>query len=162
MPRRRVDLFFIATFAGFAVTSFLFDRTAALDNISPCSSDPFARAIYWYSQQYDPLVGANPLWLRIMSSVSAFVMGPFYIYLVHGFLKQRNAIRIPSIVYAVVMLYSMLVHTAVELLGDLRPPNLIVFALVYAIYFVAPVLLVIRMRDRLPFGPPPGDPPADR
>jgi Mn2+/Fe2+ NRAMP family transporter len=89
-----------------------------------------------------------------MSGISAFVFGPLYLYFVHGFLQRRNTIRTPAIVYAVVMLYSMVVHIVVELWGDLPPPNLLVFAGVYAIYVIAPVLLLWRMRDARPFGEP--------
>jgi hypothetical protein len=147
-----LDAFFVATFVAFALTSFLFDRTAALDIVAPDSADPFARAVYWYGMKYDPLVAANPLFLQVMSGISAFVFGPIYLYLAHGILRRRPSIRIPAIAYAITMLYSMVVHLAVELFGDLPPPDLLVFTAVYAIYLVTPVLLLWRFRPRAPFG----------
>ncbi len=144
---RRIDAFFVVTFASFAATSFLFDRTAALDIVGPDSADPFARALYWYGVRYDPLVVANPLFLRVMSAISAFVFGPFYVWLVRGFLRRDERIRTPAVVYGWVMLYSMVVHVAVELWGELPPPNLPVFFGVYAMYVVAPALLLWRMRS---------------
>lgn len=148
---RRIDAFFVVTFASFALTSFLFDRTAALDIIGPDSADPFARAIYWYGVRYDPLVLENPLFLQVMSGISAFVFGPFYLWLVRGFVRRDERIRIPAIVYAWMMLYSMVVHLAVELWGELPPPNIPVFVGVYAIYVIAPVLLLWRMRGQRVF-----------
>lgn len=150
-PHRTLDAFLVATFAAFALTSFLFDRCAALDIVAPDSADPFARALWWYGQRYDPLVAANPLFLQVMSAISAFVFGPFYLYLCHGLLKARPQIRIPSIVYGWIMIYSMLVHVAVELWGDLPPPNLVVFWGVYLGYALAPALLLWRMREPDPF-----------
>jgi hypothetical protein len=150
-PHRSIDLFFVATFAGFAATSLLFDRTAALDIIGPDSIDPFARALYWYAIRYDPLVVENPLFLRLMSAISAFVFGPLYIYLAHGFWRQRARIRTAGLVYGWVMVYSMVVHIVVELWGELPPPNLVVFWLVYAIYLVVPILLLWRLRAQDPF-----------
>lgn len=152
-PRRTrlLDALLIATFASFALTSFLFDRTAALDIVGPDSSDPFARAVWWYGNKYDPLVAANPLFLQVMSGLSAFVFGPFYLYLCHGLWKRSPSVRVPAIAYAWTMLYSMVVHTAVELWGDLPPPNLLVFVGVYAIYGIAPALLLWRMREPDPF-----------
>jgi hypothetical protein len=151
--RRTLDAFFVATFVAFALTSFLFDRAGALDTVGPDSADPFGRALYWYGVRYDPLVAENPWFLQVMSAISAFVFGPIYLYLAHGFLKRREAIRLPAIAWAWVMLYSMVVHVAIELWGDAPPPSTLVFAATYAIYCVAPVLLLYRVRSSPIFGP---------
>ena len=148
-PRSRhtLDTFFIITFVAFAVTSFLFDRTGALDTIGPDSSDPFARAIYWYGVRWDPLIVANPLFLQVMSGISAFVFGPLYLILAWGLYHRRPWFRTPAVVWAWLMLYSMVVHVAVELWGDHPPPDLLVFVAVYAFYVVAPVLLLLHLRE---------------
>jgi len=129
----------------FAATSVLFDRAAALDWVGPDVVDPFGRALWWYGANFDPLVAENPLFLRIMSGLSAFVFGPFYFVLAWGVAKQRAWIRTPAIVYAGVMLYSMVVHIGVEVWCDTPPPNLAVFFATYAIYVVAPAVLLRRM-----------------
>ena len=139
-----------ATFLGFAATSFLFDRAAALDWVGPDVADPFGRALWWFAQRWDPLVGQNPLFLRVMSGISAFVFGPFYLVLAWALVKGRAWIRTPAIAYAVVMLYSMVVHVAVELWGELPPPNLPVFFGVYAAYVIAPIVLLRRMATGWP------------
>lgn len=144
--RRLLDAFFIVTFVAFALTSFLFDRTGALNNISPDSADPFARAVYWYGIRYDPLVVENPLFLRVMSGISAFGFGPLYILLAWGLHKRRPWFRTPAIVWAWVMLYSMVVHVAVELWGAHPPPDLLVFTGVYAFYAIAPAVLLWHLR----------------
>jgi hypothetical protein len=144
--------FFIATFAAFAMTSLLFDRAGAMNTVAPDSLDPFGRALFWYGVRFDPLVAENPFFLQVMSGVSAFLFGPLYVYLAHGFLKRRNEIRVPAIAYAWVMLYSMAVHVAVELWGERPPPYPLVFIATYAIYIIAPVLLLWRMRPARPFG----------
>ncbi len=149
---RTLDAFFVATFVAFALTSFLFDRAGGLDTVGPDSADPFGRALYWYGVRYDPLVAENPWFLQVMSAISAFVFGPFYLYLAHGFLKRRESIRVPAIAWAWVMLYSMVVHVAIELWGDLPPPSTLVFVATYGIYCVAPVLLLVRMRSTPLFG----------
>lgn len=133
------------TFFAFAATSLLFDRAAALDWVGPDVGDPFGRALWWYGSRFDPLVAQNPLFLRTMSTISAFVFGPFYLLLGWALLKQRRWIRLPAIVYAAVMLYSMVVHTVVEIWGDLPPPNMLVFVGTYAAYVIAPAVLLRRM-----------------
>lgn len=147
-PRRSIDAFFVVTFVAFALTSFLFDRTGAIDNIAPDSGDPFARAMYWYGVRYDPLIVANPLFLQVMSGISAFVFGPLYLVLAWGLHHERPWFRTPAVVWAWLMLYSMVVHVAVELWGDHPPPDLLVFTGVYAFYAVVPVLLLVHLRKR--------------
>jgi hypothetical protein len=147
-PRRGIEAFFIVTFVAFALTSFLFDRTGAIDNIAPDSSDPFARALYWYAVKYDPLLVANPLFLQVMSAISAFVFGPLYLVLAWGLYQRRPWFRTPAVVWAWTMLYSMSVHVAVELWGDHPPPNLLVFTAIYAMYALFPALLLLHLRKR--------------
>lgn len=140
-----VDRLLVATFVAFAATSLLFDRAAALDWVGPEVADPFGRALWWYGSRFDPLVADNPLFLRVMSAISAFVFGPFYFVLAWGVAKQRAWVRTPAIGYAVVMLYSMIVHVAVEAGCDTPPPNWFIFAATYAAYFAAPTVLLSRM-----------------
>jgi hypothetical protein len=141
-----LDAFLVATLCAFAATSLLCDRTAALDIIGPDSADPFARAVYWYGVRYDPLVVANPLFLQVMSGISAFVFGPFYLWLARALWRRDARARLPALLWVVAMLYSMVVHVAVEIWGELPPPNVAVFVAVYTPYLVVPLLVAWRMR----------------
>jgi hypothetical protein len=145
-PLDRTDAVLAVTLLAFAATSLLFDRCAALDIIAADSADPFARAIHWYGERYDPLVVANPLWLRIMSAISAFVYGPLYLYFAWSLLRRGRWPRIAAAAWAWTLLYSMVVHLLVELFGELNPPDLVVFVGVYAPYVIAPALVLARLR----------------
>jgi hypothetical protein len=149
---RWIDRLLIASLLGFCATSWLFDRAAALDWVGPDVADPFGRALWWYGQNFDPLVAENPLFLRVMSGISAFAFGALYPVLAWGIAKRRNWVRGPSIVYAAMMLYSMFVHVVVELTCDTPPPNLPVFLGTYVPYIVVPAVLAWRMSPRRPFG----------
>jgi EXPERA (EXPanded EBP superfamily) len=146
-----LDGFLAVTLASFATTSFAFDRCSVLDNIRPDALDPFARALYWYGTHYDPLLVANPLFLRIIAVLSVAWLGPAACVLCHGFLRRRNEIRGLGIAYAATLLYSVVVHMAIELLGDLPPPNLVVFWGLYLPYAVIPIVLLWRLRRPDPF-----------
>lgn len=146
--RPLLDACLVATLIAFAATSLLFDRAAALDHVAPDSTDPFGRWLWQFGTSYDPLVAQNPLFLRIMSGVSAFVFGPFYLWAARALWRGDPRLRVPALVYASTMLYSMFVHIAVELVGELPPPDLVVFALVYAPYCALPVALVARVARR--------------
>ena len=96
--------------------------------------------------RYDPLVVANPLFLQVMSGISAFVFGPLYFWLARGLWRRDPKVRAPALFWVVAMIYSMIVHVAVELWGELPPPNLMVFVGVYAPYVVVPLLVAWRVR----------------
>ena len=150
--RSPVDLPLAATLVAFAATSLLFDRAAAMDTIGPDTADPFGRALWLYGTKFDPLVAENPLFLRVMSGISAFVFGPLYFALAWGLAKRRAWVRVPTIVWGTAMLYSMLVHVVVELACDTPPPNLPVFFAVYAAYIAAPIAALWRVAPADPFG----------
>jgi EXPERA (EXPanded EBP superfamily) len=144
-PRSRFDVLLAATMLAFAVTSLLFDRAAALDLVAADSPDLFGRLLWQFGVAYDPLVAHNPLFLRVMSGVSAFGFGPFYLWGARALWRGDPRLRVPALVYASVMSYSMLVHVAVELHGELPPPDLLVFVLVYAPYCALPIALLARV-----------------
>ncbi len=130
----------------FAMTSLVFDRIAALE---PGPMEPATTgvkgAFFWYATTFDPLIAVNPLWLQIMSSISAFVFGPFYLALAYALIRRRAWIRRPALAYAAVMLYSMVVFLGVHTFGEPRPPSLAIVAAMYAPYVLFPLALLRRM-----------------
>lgn len=147
----RVLLVFAVSFAS---TSLLFDRMAAIEPgpLAPASGG-LRGIFYWWGSTYDPLIVLNPLWLQIMSGVSAFVFGPFYVALAYALLRRREWIRWPAIVYAAVMLYSMVVFLGVHTFGEPRPTVPWLVALLYAPYVLFPLVLLRRMVPRRGAGP---------
>ena len=150
--RHPLDRVLVPLFATFFVTSLVFDRLAALDLVAPDSADILGRALWAYGNAYDPLVAENPLFLRVMSGISAFLFGPFYVVVIYALIRRRNWIRTPAFIYAISILYSMVVHVAVELLWPRPPPHLAMFAAVYLGYALAPLALIWRLRRPNPFG----------
>lgn len=149
---RGIDRALIVALVAFTATSLLFDRAAALDAVGPDSPDPFGRALWWYGDNFDPLVAENPLFLRVMSGISAFGFGLLYPVLAWGLAKRRNWVRGPGLAYAAMMLYSMFLHVVVELSCDTPPPNLPIFLGTYVGYVLVPVLLAWRLSPPRPFG----------
>lgn len=155
LRKRKLDQLLIFGFLTFAFTCFAFDRLAATHADLEQVDSFFARYLVAYGRTVDPLVLANPLWLRIMSGISAFVMGPFYFVMVRAFVKGDERIRIPALIYVCAISYSMVVHLGVEFFGDLPPLNVPVLLATYAPYAVIPLLLAWRMRGPHPFTAPP-------
>jgi len=143
-PSTQWDRILALTLVAMAITAFTMDRSAALDLCAPDSPDPFGRALWAYGERYDPLVSANPHFLRVMSGISAFVFGPWELLLAYGLWKGRGWLRMPALVWSVAMLYSMVVHTIVELWGALPPPHPGIALAAYVVYLVVPCVLLRR------------------
>ena len=147
MPQSRSllwDRILAVTLMAMAMAAFTMDRSAALDLCAPDSPDPFGRALWGYGDRYDPLVAANPHFLRVMSGISAFVFGPLEILIAVGLWTRRQWVRIPAVVWSVAMLYSMVVHTVVEFWGEMPPPHPVIAVAAYAAYVVVPLVLLRR------------------
>jgi hypothetical protein len=72
-----------------------------------------------YALGNDPLLIANPTFLRVMTAISAFLFGPFYVVLVVAFVTGKNWIRPFALLYAGMIIESMIVLLVVEFAGDL-------------------------------------------
>jgi hypothetical protein len=178
LNQRRYDWIFIVVFSAFAFTSFAADLVNAVMRPDPDSGYFWARAVYnLYAVGNDPLLIANPLYLRVMTAISVFLFGPFYIVLVIAFVTGKNWIRPFALVYVGMIVESMIVLLVVEFAGDLaffemmgaggvksaaelardgltpslavlRPGKFLLFNLPYKLF---PILLAVRMWRPLPF-----------
>lgn len=150
LAQRPQDRWLALAFVSFACTSVFVDRLAALD-VDFCADQRMWGALCWYGRNLDPLFLANPQWLRVMSGISAFVFGPMYLVLAWAVWRGVEAARVPTIAWAVALLYSMGVHVWMEFFGDFPPPRPGVLAGIYLPYVVVPVWALWRMRGRHPF-----------
>jgi hypothetical protein len=178
LRERKGDWFFIIFFSCFVFTSFAADLVNGVMNPSPDSGYFWARAVYdLYAVNNDPLLIANPSWLRTMCFLSAFVFGPFYIVLVYSFIKGKNWIRPFALIYAGMIIESMIVILYAEFAGDanlfsqvcqggvktaeelartglnqdLRVQDTLKFLAYNLPYKLVPLLLAVRMRRENPF-----------
>ena len=152
---RRIDLFFAVLFLVFAVTSGISDAVPTLGiEMSPDSSNPLARANYWYAIDADPLFMHPPVWMRFVTGLSTFVYGPFYLVLAYALIKGKNWIQLPAVIYAT-MISSItgIIVFGVEFFGEpeWQTPNPVKFLAFNLPYVLVPLLLLVRMRKPLPF-----------
>ncbi len=145
LRERPFDIVLVVFLVTFAITSLVFDRTAAFEPDLPNATTGLAGALRGYGELLDPLVLANPLWLRFMSGISGLVFGAYYIIATYAFVRGREWIREPTLLYSGAMFYSVVVHVFMELAGDLPPPNVPLVLLIYAAYALLPVALAIRV-----------------
>ena len=152
---RKIDIFFAVVFVLFAVTSGISDAIPTLGiEMRADSPNPLARANYWYAIDADPLFMHPPVWMRLVTGLSAFVYGPFYLLLAWALVKGKNWIQLPAVIYAT-MIASItgVIVFGVEFFGEpeWRTMNPGKFLPLNLPYVLLPILLLIRMRKPMPF-----------
>jgi hypothetical protein len=155
LRERRLDIFFAVVFLLFAVTSGISDAIPTLGiEMTPDSANPLARANYWYAVDTDPLFMHPPVWMRLVTGLSAFVYGPFYLVLAFALVNGKNWIQLPAVIYATMIstITGVLVF-GVEFFGEpeWRCTNLAKFLPLNLPYVLIPLLLLVRMRKPMPF-----------
>ena len=105
---------------------------------------------HWWGSTFDPVLNARPVWWRATIWIDAILFGPYYALAIYAFIRRRNWIRIPSIMYASVMLTNVTIILSEEIWGPYATPHLANVIGANAAYLIAPALLIWRMR-REPF-----------
>jgi EXPERA (EXPanded EBP superfamily) len=104
----------------------------------------------WYCQQYaDPLICAKPqqpAWFRAVITAELFLQLPFFFVAVYGWMKRREWLRIPLVIYG-----SHVATTLIPIYGELYQSwinkklddgQFTFLASVYAPYLLIPLFLV--------------------
>lgn len=159
LRRRPLDLILVACFALFAFTSLVMEMYIVFGVDLRTATDPFGRAWRLYCQ-WDPLFLDTPMWLRIMCAIDGFVFGPFYLVLIAAFVREREWIRIPALIYVSAIVYSTLVYFAYEFIAEAGRANLAMVVLVNVPYTIVPLLLGGRVARGPVFSEPRPDDPA--
>lgn len=111
----------------------------------------FVDLVHWWGRNFDPVLIARPVWWKVTIWWDSLLFGPFYAFAVYAYIRGRNWIRIPSIIWASVMLSGVAVILAEELFGNYATPNRPIVLLANAPWVVIPLYILIRnsLRDPL-------------
>jgi hypothetical protein len=155
LSERKFDYFFIVMFSLFFITSMISDMVPTLTGeLVPNHPNILMQANYDYAIGCDPLFLHPPVWMRMVTGLSAFVYGPFYLVLVFAFIKGKNWIQVPAIMYgtAISVITGVIVF-GVEFFGEpeWRCQNIGKFLPLNLPYVLIPILLILRMRKAQPF-----------
>ena len=96
------------------------------------------------------LLNARPVWWRATIWIDALLFGPYYAFAIYAFIRGRNWIRVPSIMFASIMLTNVTIILSEEIWGPSATPHLASVVGANASWIVAPLLVLWRMR-REPF-----------
>jgi len=151
--RHPLDPLFIVAFSIFAFTSLFLEQWIVFGVDLRAATDPLGRAWRWYAETFDPLLLDRLLSIRVMFGIDAFVFGTFYLVLVYAFVRRRNWIRLPALLYASAMSYSIVVYVLMEAFSEhAKHTNLPMVLLIGSPYSLMPLLLIYRMWKPNPFG----------
>jgi hypothetical protein len=159
LRKRLYDLYFLAFFAVNAtVVTYLIDIEQIVI-ADPGNFDyplwppaPVVDLVHWYGNTYDPLLMARPPFWQMTIWIDVIFFGPFYFAAFYAFLRGRNWIRVPALVWAGTMAANVLIILMEERYGAFPPPNFLAVVGFNLTWLLTPLLMVIRMWRDNPFG----------
>lgn len=113
---------------------------------------PLVDLVHWWGRNFDPALMARPVWWRATIWIDALFFGPYYAVALYAFIKGRRFIRLPSVVWASVMLTNVTIILFEEMIGTHATPRPGWVVLVNIPWLLFPLLMLWRMgRSEDPF-----------
>jgi hypothetical protein len=119
---------------------------------------PAVDLMHRWGSMFDPLLMARPAWWKMTIWIDALAFGPFYAVAIFAYLKGKEWIRIPSIIYGSVMLTNVTIILGDEYAGVHKAPNFLIVLLENLPWLLFPLYIIYRMwRYPHPFTRPAGE-----
>jgi hypothetical protein len=115
---------------------------------------PLVDLIHWYGQTYDPLLLARPPFWQMTMWIDVIFFGPFYAFAIYAFIRGRDWIRIPAMVWSGMMLSNVLIILMDEVYGVTPARNLAFVLAVNGPWLLMPFAVLWRLRREHPFQRP--------
>ena len=109
--------------------------------------------VHWWGRNFDPVLMARPVWWKVTIWWDSLFFGPFYGFAIYAYIKGKNWIRIPSIIWASVMLSGVAVILAEELFGAHATPNRPIVLLANGPWVIIPLFILLRNSLKDPIFP---------
>ncbi len=106
--------------------------------------------VHSFGNSGDPLLLARPPFWQMTIWIDVLFFGPFYFFAVYAFIRGRNWIRVPALVWAGMMLSNVLIILMEERYGIHASPNFTKVFLANLAWLLMPLVMIWRMR-RDPF-----------
>jgi hypothetical protein len=116
---------------------------------------PIVDLIHSYGHMYDHDLIARPVWWKMTIWIDNLLFGPFYIVAIYAYVKGKNWIRLPSIIYASMLLTNVIIILGEEYTGQYASPDFPMVLLANLPWLLLPLIIIGRMwRSERPFTPP--------
>ena len=112
----------------------------------------FVDIVHWWEGHFDPLLLARPAWYQATIWIDVLLFGPFYAIAIYAFLKRKNWIRLPAIIYSAIMVTNVTIILFEEIWGPHASAHPLIPVLANAAWFIFPFIITARMwRNDQPF-----------
>jgi hypothetical protein len=152
LAERRYDLAFIIFFAinlGFITYIVDIEQLVIADptrfTYPLWPPRPLVDMVHWWGRTFDPALMAREPWWRATIWLDVLGFGPFYAFAIYAFVKGRDFIRTPAIVWAGVMFANVTIILFEELLGAHKSPRPGVVVAANIPWLLMPWLVVARL-----------------
>jgi len=108
--------------------------------------------VHWWGTNFDPLLLARPVWWNATIWLDAVFFGPFYAVAIYAFIKGKEWIRIPTIIYSAILFTNVFIIMNEEYCGPHATTSSFLVTLANAPWFLFPVFLIWKMwKNEHPF-----------
>lgn len=115
---------------------------------------PLVDLVHWWGNTFDPLLIARPAFWRMTIWIDVLFFGPYYLAALYAFVRGRDWIRVPALVWSGTMLANVLIILMEERFGEHATPHFGVVLLANASWLLMPLATIWRMRRDHPFTRP--------
>jgi len=112
---------------------------------------PVVDLVHWYGNHYDPLLMARPPFWQMTIWLDVVFFGPFYVAAIYAFIRGRDWIRVPALVWSGTMLANVLIILMEERFGIHATDHFGVVLGANATWLLMPFAMIWRMRHDKPF-----------
>ena len=106
---------------------------------------PIVDLVQSYGHLHDHDLLARPVWWKMTIWIDDLLFGPFYVVAIYAYIKGKNWIRMPSVIYASVLLTNVTIILGEEYAGQYAAPNFLMVVLSNLAWIVFPLLIIGRM-----------------
>ncbi len=105
----------------------------------------FIDMVHWWEGHFDPLLLARPVWYKTTIWIDVLLFGPFTLAAAYAFIRRRNWIRLPAIIYSSIMFTNVTIILSEEIWGPHAAANPAIPVLANAAWFIFPFIIIARM-----------------
>lgn len=101
--------------------------------------------VHSYGHTFDPLLIARPAWWRATIWIDVLFFGPFYAAAIYAFVRGKNWIKVPALVYSGMMLSNVLIILFEEIYGPFPAPQIGIVLLLNLPWLLMPLYIIYRV-----------------
>ncbi|CAF1115921.1 unnamed protein product [Rotaria sordida] len=159
---RSIDKIIIGTFITFFIFAITIDYINSVapvheeirdENTSKWLWPPqfVFKLFYWWCENVDTILLHNDFLVKYLTCLSPFLFAPFYLIAIYAIYHKRQWIRIPIILFSLILFFDLNYFFYQALFGKEKTKNLLLFTLGYGYYQLFPLILIYRFSSKKPF-----------